>query len=37
MVRNSPASAGDAGDRGLILGRGDPLEKEVVTHSSIFA
>ena len=30
-----PASAGEAGDSGLIPGLGDPLEKETVTHSSI--
>ena len=32
MVKNSSANAGDAG---LILG--DPLEKGMATHSSIFA
>ena len=31
------ASAFDAGDLGLIPGREDPLEKEMVTHSSILA
>ena len=30
-------SAGNAGDPGLFLGRNDPLEKEMATHSSIFA
>ena len=30
-------SAGNAGDLGLILGWEDPLEKEMATHSSIFA
>jgi len=30
-------SACNAGDSGLILGREDPLEKEMATHSSIFA
>ena len=34
MVRNPPASAGDVG---LIPGLGDPLEKEVATHSSILS
>ena len=34
VVKNSPASAGDAG---LIPGSEDPLEKEMTTHSSIFA
>ena len=31
------ASASNAGDPGSILGREDPLEKEMVTHSSILA
>ena len=30
-----PANVGDARDRGSILGRGDPLEEEMATHSSI--
>ena len=30
MVKNPAANAGD---QGLILGRGDPLEKEMATHS----
>ena len=34
MVKNSPANAGDVG---LILGQGNPLEKEMATHSSILA
>jgi len=34
-VKNSPAKVGDAGDMGLILGREDPLEKEMATHSSV--
>ena len=33
----SSASASNAGDLGLILGREDPLEKEMATHSSILA
>ena len=37
MVKNPPANAGDAGDVGLITGSEDPLEKEMVTHSSILA
>ena len=37
MVKNPPAKAGDARDAGLILGREDPLKKEMATHSSIFA
>ena len=32
MVKNPPANAGDIG---VILGREDPLEEEMVTHSSI--
>ena len=31
------ASAYNAGDPGLILGQGDPLEKEMATHSSALA
>ena len=31
-IKNPPANAGD---RVLSLGREDPLEKEMVTHSSI--
>ena len=34
MVKNLPANARDAGS---ILGREDPLEKEIATHSSILA
>ena len=37
MIKNPPANAGDAGDVGLIPGLEDPLEKEMVTHSSILA
>ena len=36
MVKNLPASAGDARDAGLILGQEDPLEKEMATYSSFF-
>ena len=32
MVMNLPANAGDLG---LILGREDPLEKGMATHSSV--
>ena len=32
VIKNLPANAGDIRDPGLILGRGDPLEKEVATH-----
>ena len=34
MVKNSAASAGDAGS---VLDREDPLEEEMATHSSILA
>ena len=34
MGKNSPANAGD---EGLILAQEDPLEREMATHSSIFA
>ena len=37
MVRSWPASAGDAGNTGSILGREDPLEKEMASHSSILS
>ena len=33
MVEKSPANAGDTRDTSLI--REDPLEEEIVTHSSI--
>ena len=35
VVKNPLASTGDARDLGLILGGEDPLEKEMVTRSSI--
>ena len=35
LVKNLPASAGDAGDMGSIPGWEDPLEKEMAAHSSI--
>ena len=37
VVKNLPANAGDTGDVGPILGQEDPLEEEMVTHSSILA
>ena len=37
MVKNPPANAGDAEMRVPSLGLEDPLEKEMVTHSSILA
>ena len=35
MVKNLPDNAGNAGDVGSIPGSGNPLEKEMATHSSI--
>ena len=37
MVKDLPASAGDARDVGLILGQEDPLEEGMTTQSSILA
>ena len=37
VVKNLPANAGDEGDVGSILGREDPLEEEMATHSGILA
>ena len=37
VVKNPPANAGDAEMRVPSLGLEDPLEKEMVTHSSILA
>ena len=37
MVKNLPANAGDARDLRWILGREDPLEESMATHSSILA
>ena len=37
MAKKPPASAGDTGDVGSILGQEDPLEEEMVTHSSVLA
>ena len=37
MIKNPPTNAGDAIDAGLVLGLKDPLEKEMATHSSVFA
>ena len=34
VIKNPPANAGDAGS---ILGREDPLEEEMATHSRILA
>ena len=34
LVKNLPANAGETGS---LLGREDPLEKEMATHSSILA
>ena len=37
MVKNLPASSGDERDVALIPGSRISLEKEMATHSSIFA
>ena len=37
VVKNPPANAGDARDMIGSLGREDPLEEEMATHSSILA
>ena len=37
VVKSPPANAGAAGDAVQSLGREDPLEKEMPTHSSILA
>ena len=34
MVRNLPVNAGNTRDKDSIPGSGDPLEKEMATHSS---
>ena len=35
MIKNSPANAGEVGVRSLV--QEDPLEEDMVTHSSILA
>ena len=37
MVKNPPANAGNARDKGSTSGSGRSLEKETATHSSIHA
>ena len=37
VVKNPPANVGDKRDTGRSLGREDPLEEGVATHSSILA
>ena len=37
MVKNIPVRAEDTRDLGSILGREDPLEEEMATHSGILA
>ena len=37
VVENPRASAGDVRDMVLPLGREDPLEEDIATHSSILA
>ena len=36
-IKNLPGNAGDTRDLGLVLGGENPLEKEMVAHSSILA
>ena len=37
MVKNSPASVGDAGAQAQFMDCEDSLKKEIATHSSILA
>ena len=37
VVKNLPASAGDAGDLSQIPSQEDPLEEEMATHSTILS
>ena len=37
MIKNLPASVGEAGNLGLIPGSGRSLEKEMTTHSGMLA
>jgi len=37
VVKIPPAGAGEAGDMGSIPGWEDPMEKEMATHSIIYA
>ena len=37
VIKNPPTNAGDLRDVGFIPGKGDPPEKEMATHSNIFA
>ena len=37
LVKNLPANAGDAREVSVILDWGEPLEKELATHSIILA
>ena len=37
VVKNPPATVGDARDVGSVSGREDPLEEELATHSSVLA
>ena len=37
VVKNQPASEGDAGDAGSVSGLEDPLEEEMATRLSILA
>ena len=37
MTKDMPANSGEVSDVGLILGWEDPLEEDIVIHSSILA
>ena len=37
MIKNLPANAEDIRDSGSTLGQDDPLEEEMVTHSTVLA
>ena len=37
LVKNPPANVGDTRNIGLILGREDPLEREMATQSRVLA
>ena len=37
MVKNPPANAGDTRGVSLILSQEDPLEEDMITHTSILA
>ena len=37
VVKNPPANAGDKKMQAWLMGREDPLEKQMATHSSVLA